>query len=133
MMNSIELLEKYPEVTNVINDWYIKKLMESFKESPDVPDDFKKMLLEQRLEKNNISKLIDASSRHLFDLFDEQDVYIQINVNYREKNFSYSINESVIAGNWNTRKAAEDLAVYQAFDLLNKKLIKDEKNITTSL
>lgn len=123
-MNSLELLEKYPKVTELIKLHYLKLMMKSMENSPEVPEDFKKLFFKENIEIKNISKLINASSRHLFDLFDENDVFIQINANYREKNFSYSINEDVIAGSWNTRKAAEDLAVFQAFELLNKKLEK---------
>jgi hypothetical protein len=50
----------------------------------------------------------------LFDVFDENNVFIQINVN---KTFSYSINEGdVISGSWIIRKDAEAAAIEQAFE-----------------
>jgi hypothetical protein len=63
----------------------------------------------------------------LFDVFDHNDVLIQINV---FKTFSYSINEGdVISGSWETRKECEKHAIASAFDVLEEKLGEDRMKI----
>lgn len=117
-MKAIELLEKYPEAAKVVNEFYRSKMMTSM-ETDDVPEEFKEMLKEQSFDNEYIATFIDASPRMLFDVFDSNKVYIQINV----PNFSYSIDAGdVISGTWETRKEAEAAAIEQAFEILNNKL-----------
>jgi hypothetical protein len=86
-----------------------------------LPEDFKSFVKAQDMENENISKMIDASPRILFDVFDEHKVYVQINVN--TPYFSYSINEGdVISGSWENRIEAEKAAIEQSFQMLNDKL-----------
>jgi hypothetical protein len=117
-MKAVELLDKYPEAAKVINEFYHSRMMNSM-ETDDVPDEFKEMLKEQSFDNEYIATFVDASPRMLFDVFDANEVYIQINV----PNFSYSIDAGdVISGTWETRKEAEAAAIEQAFEILNNKL-----------
>ena len=124
-MKAIELLEKYPEAAKVVNEFYRSKMMTSM-ETDDVPEEFKEMLKEQSFDNEYIATFIDSSPRMLFDVFDDHEVYIQINV----PNFSYSIDAGdVISGTWETRKEAEAAAIEQAFEILNeKKKMEDSDN-----
>lgn len=117
-MKGLELLEAYPKAAKVINEFYRSKMMDSMK-TDNVPDEFKEMLKEQNFDNEYVAIFVDSNPRMLFDVFDANEVYIQINV----PNFSYSINAGdLIAGTWETRKEAETAAIEQAFQLLNDKL-----------
>ena len=117
-MKGLELLETYPKAAKVINEFYRSKMMTSM-ETDDVPEEFKEMLKEQSFDNEYIATFIDSSPRMLFDVFDDHEVYIQINV----PNFSYSIDAGdVISGTWETRKEAEAAAIEHAFAILNDKL-----------
>lgn len=125
-MKGLELLEKYPLSGKIVSDWAMSQMLESFKDES-VPDDFKKYMLDQGVDNDKLAVMIDAQPRALFDVFDANDVLIQINV---FKTFSYSINEGdVISGSWKTRKEAELFAIEAAFDILENKLSpKEEEN-----
>jgi hypothetical protein len=98
----------------------LDRLLESLNDES-IPENFKDFVKAQDMENENISKMIDANPRILFDVFDEHKVYIQINVS--SSNFSYSINEGdVISGSWENRIEAEKAAIEQAFQMLNNKL-----------
>lgn len=125
-MSGIELLEKYPLAAKVVNEWVMKQMLESFKDES-VPDDFKDFMLQQGVENDKLGVMIDTQPRFLFDVFDYNNVLIQINV---FKTFSYSINEGdVISGSWETRKECEKHAIAAAFDVLEEKLGEDRMKI----
>ncbi len=104
----------------MVKQWFLDRLLESLNDES-IPENFKDFVKAQDMENENISKMIDANPRILFDVFDEHKVYIQINVS--SSNFSYSINEGdVISGSWENRIEAEKAAIEQAFQMLNNKL-----------
>jgi len=118
-MKALELLEKYPKAGNIINKWFLDKMLKSLN-TDTVPEEFKEYISNQPIDNQNIAVMIDNNPRVLFDVFDENNVFIQINVN---KTFSYSINDGdVISGSWIIRKDAEAAAIEQAFKLLDEKL-----------
>lgn len=118
-MKALELLEKYPKSGKVVNKWFLDKMLKSLN-TDTVPEEFKEYISNQPIDNQNIAVMIDNNPRVLFDVFDENNVFIQINVN---KTFSYSINEGdVISGSWIIRKDAEAAAIEQAFELLDKQL-----------
>jgi hypothetical protein len=117
-MTGLDLLETYPRAAEEIAEFYRSKMIESLN-TQDVPDEFKEMIKDQEFDNQYIATFIDANPRILFDVFDSNEVFIQINV----PNFSYSINEGdVIAGSWPNRIEAERAAIEQAFQILNDKL-----------
>ena len=117
-MTGLDLLETYPRAAEEIAEFYRSKMLESLN-TQDVPDEFKDMVKGQEFDNQYIATFIDANPRILFDVFDSNEVFIQINV----PNFSYSINEGdVIAGSWQNRIEAERAAIEQAFQILNDKL-----------
>ena len=117
-MTGLDLLETYPRAAEEIAEFYRSKMIESLN-TQDVPDEFKDMVKGQEFDNQYIATFIDANPRILFDVFDSNEVFIQINV----PNFSYSINEGdVIAGSWQNRIEAERAAIEQAFQILNDKL-----------
>jgi len=126
-MSGLELLEKYPLTAKIVRDWFMKSMLESFKDES-VPEEFKQFLLEQGIENDKVGKLIDVNVRVLFDVFDENKIYIQIGVN-RDSNlyFQYKINDFLIGHffrdlKYKTRKEAEHSAIEEAFGILENLL-----------
>jgi len=123
-MKTLELLKEHPETTKLIQAWYMEKMLESFKDDS-VPEDFKEMMRATPIDDDKISKMIDGAPRLLFDFFDDNKVFIQINVN--TPYFSYSINEGdIISGSWDNRKDAEYASIEEAFQLLNDKIVNSD-------
>jgi len=125
-MSGIELLEKHPLAATVVKAWILEQMIESFKDET-VPDEFKEYMRQQGVENDKVAVMIDANPRFLFDVFDVNKVFIQINA---FKTFSYSINEGdVISGSWNTRKEAEKAAIDVAFEMLEENLQEERMKI----
>lgn len=120
-MKAIELLEKYPLTTEVVRDWFIRKMVESVNEDNDVPEDFKKFMIEEGVSNDRLCMFIDANPRSLFDVFDENDLFIEIFM-YPDVTFTCKIGDKATTNSWKTRKEAEMFAVEAAFEMLEKKL-----------
>jgi hypothetical protein len=120
-MTGIELLEKYPLTAQIVRDWFMKSMLESFKDE-NVPEEFKQFMLEQGIENDKVSKLIDVNVRILFDVFDENEIFIGTHV-VQKSGFHYTINNSLAPGGAHyTRKKAEHAAIEKAFEILEEKL-----------
>jgi hypothetical protein len=135
-MKGIDLLEKYPLAGNMIKGWFMKSMLESFKDDS-VPDEFKEFMLEQGIEDDKIGTLIDINPRMLFDVFDDNNIRIHICVgsDVSSNNFSFHIASDVIktdvsqgesvkdlTNDFKTRKETEIKAIQYAFELLEIKL-----------
>ena len=121
-MKAVELLEKYPEAAKVVNEFYRSKMMNSM-ETDDVPDEFKEMLKEQSFDNEYIATFVDANPRMLFDVFDSNEIYIQITVDLENNCFRYSFDGGRVESNdFLTRIAAETRSIETAFEILNDKL-----------
>ena len=126
MSKTLELLQQHPETTKLIQAWYLDKMLESFKDES-VPEDFKEMMRATPIDEDKIAKMIDGAPRLLFDFFDENEIFIQINIFGKGESFLYSINEDDINNlGFPTRKEAEYAAITSAFELLEKTLNKNE-------
>lgn len=117
-MKGLELLQKYPLTNNVIKDWFMKSMIESFKDES-VPEEFKQYMLEQGIEEEKIGTLIDVNPRMLLDVFDDNDIIISIS--YSSK-FMIAINGFDHGERYKTRKEAELVAIDAAFEILENKL-----------
>jgi hypothetical protein len=116
---TIEILEQYPLTTEVVRDWFIDKMEESFKDSG-VPDSFKDFMRQQGVPNDKLVKLFQDNPRVLFDVFDANDVII--NVLHKEGRFIWDVNNVKSVDLYASRKAAEKAVVERAFQLLNDKL-----------
>ena len=123
-MKKIELKE-YPLSTELIKEWYIEKMLESFKDKT-VPEEFKQMMLDQGVEIDKIETLININPHSLFEFFDEKEIYIFIHYMETKKGveFFYSIknmdiNPVVLD---KTRREAELFGVSTALDIYENKL-----------
>lgn len=125
-MKTEELLNKYPLATEVVKNWFFEKMLESVDSAKDVPEEFKEMMRKEAVTDERLVVFIDAQPRTLFDVFDENEVFIFIHYMDVKDNveFFYSFkninNDSVKL--FKTRKEAELFAVEAAFELLEIKL-----------
>jgi hypothetical protein len=119
-MTGLELLEKYPLAKNIVKDWFMRSMLESFKDE-NVPEEFKQFMLEQGIEDDKVGKLIDVNVRILFDVFDENDIVIETLL-YPNGEFTIKIGNEATTKSWKTRKEAEHFAVEAAFEILENKL-----------
>jgi hypothetical protein len=123
-MTGLELLEKYPLAKNIVKDWFMRSMLESFKDE-NVPEEFKQFMLEQGIEDDKVGKLIDVNVRILFDVFDENDIFINI---IKEDSTKFMWGYVDTTGNYiknglvKTRKEAEHAAIEKAFEILEAKL-----------
>jgi len=123
-MKASELLETYPKATAVIKQWYLEKILESLN-NDSLPEDFKEHVRNEGVDDDKIVAVIEAGPRALFDVFDENHIYIQINVLPEDSSatFTHIINNSFVSLIvYNNRKGAERAAIEQAFEILNNKL-----------
>lgn len=119
-MSGLEILEKYPLSKKIIKDWFMKSMIESFKDE-EVPEEFKQFMLEQGIEDDKVAKLIDVNIRILFDVLDENDVIVEVFL-YKNDEFTCKIGNFATTKSWKTRKEAEHFGVEAAFEILEEKL-----------
>ena len=132
-MKGLELLEKHPLTANVVRDWFMNQMLESFKDET-VPEGFKQYMLEQGIDNDKVGTLIDVNPRNLLDVFDENDVIIQI-IPIKEDKVKYlsRVNQFETPYDFTrpyfTRKEAELFAIEAAFEILENKLSPKEEEI----
>lgn len=123
-MTSLELLETYPKAANMISQFYHKRLIDSMN-TDDVPEDYKEMLKQQTFDNQYVAKFVHANPRILFDVFDENGIFIE--TLYMENKFHFTIvngEEGVLAEpeSFDTRIECDRFAIRSAIKLLNDKL-----------
>jgi hypothetical protein len=118
-MTTNELLDLYPIATEVVRDWFMEKMAESFK-NQELPDNFKNLMREQGISNDKLVKLIDVNPRAFLDVFDANGVII--NVMHINGVFSWNVNTVKNLNSYSSRKEAELAAVQRAFQILDDKL-----------
>lgn len=128
-MKGIELLETYPKAATVIKEFYNNKLIDSVSNSSEeIPEEFKEMIKQQSFDNEYVATFIDSNPRFLFDVFDDNELYIGILVMYsdRPSMFIYTVVEGDLIHTeptkYNSRIEAERVAIEEAFKLLNERL-----------
>jgi hypothetical protein len=119
-MKTTELLEKYPLATELIRKWFFDQMTKSIEIAEDVPEEFKQAMIAEGVSNERLAILIDAQPRTLFDVFDENEIYIS--VFHTPNTFMVSINQNDLGVKYSTRKEAEITAIEKAFELLEIKL-----------
>ena len=135
-MNGKELLNAYPKTAELVKDWFVEKMIESFK-TTDAPYEFKEQMRQHAVNIDNLASIIDNNPRGLFDVFDTNGIYIDIylgcDMNDWDVSFGYRIRpfKTMVRVKENiyepllcypNRKEAERIAVEEAFVLLNEQL-----------
>ena len=127
-MITTEVLSSNPNAKKVIMNWFMEKMIESFKDQT-VPEEIINYMRENGISDEKLIDALNVNPRMLFDVLDENDVLVQININFENKSFSYNINNGeVISGGFNNRKDCEMHAIVSAIVNLNSKLSPDEEN-----
>jgi hypothetical protein len=123
-MKTNELLAKYSLATEVIRKSYFDKMIASVESAKDIPEEFKQSLMNEAITDERLIIFIDSMPRTLFDVFDENKIYIEIQLNTGLLvKFLYLINKSQTSfEQYNTRKEAELASIVEAFKLLEEKI-----------
>jgi len=124
----IDLLEKYPYTADVVRQWFMGKMIESFKDQS-VPAEFKEYMRQQGISNERLSKILVDNPRVLFDVFDDNNLII--NIIYTEQGFTWDVEDVKSIQYYSSRKAAEVAAVERAFRILDERLniiISETKN-----
>ena len=123
-MTGKELLEAYPKAAEIVVKYYSEQFIKSI-EAGDVSDEIKEYAKGQTIDLEYIATFMDINPRGLFDVFDDNEIYINVTA-FSNGLFIYSlIGEVAEVGSTetsNTRIEAEKQAVEQAFQILNDKL-----------
>ena len=123
-MTGKELLEAYPKAAEIVVKYYSEQFIKSI-EAGDVSDEIKEYAKGQTIDLEYIATFMDINPRGLFDVFDDNEIYINV-IAFPNSLFHYSIvGEIAEVGStetFNTRLEAEKLAIEQAFQILNDKL-----------
>ena len=127
-MITTAILTSNPFAKKVIMNWFMEKMIESFKDQS-VPQEMVDYMRENGISDERLIDALNINPRMLFDVLDENDVLVQININFDNKSFSYNINGDVISGGFNNRKDCEMHAIVEAIVYLNKKLAPEEAEI----
>jgi len=122
-MTGTELLETYPKAAVAIKEFYYGKMIDSLQEDNDIPEEFKDMVKAQQFDSEYVATFIDTNPRFLFDIFDANNVLIQISIDIENNCFRWSFDGGRVESNdYTSRKEAEAIAVEEAFKILNDKL-----------
>ncbi len=130
-MKTFELLENNPKAYQVIHDYYLNELMSTLDLS-EFPEEFDKYVREQGLEMDKVVAIIEANPRNLFDVFDNNKIYIDIKADF-DGTFQYALLQGTVSElgsleKFKTRKEADAAAVEAAIVSLENKLKLLEKD-----
>jgi len=127
-----ELLTQYPKAAKIVKDYYLEKFMKGL-EGKDFPPEYLEHVKQQGIQLNIVEKVLENSPRQLVDVFDENQLYLDVAPCYDDSNtkimFFFTIHKGEInfedlgkEGKYNTRIEAEKEAIKSAFEALESKL-----------
>ena len=122
------LLESYPYATQAIREWFMGKMIESFKDQS-VPAEFKEFMRQQGISNDRLSKILSDNPRVLFDVFDDNNLII--NIIYTNQGFTWDVEDVKSIQFYSSRRTAEMAAVERTFRILDERLniiISETKN-----
>lgn len=127
-----QLLEKYPYAMDAAKEWFTSQMLESMEGDTNVPEEFKEMMRQQGVPVNNLAELIWLNPRVLFDMFDENSLFIQVtgddengwdwNLKTNSVDYDREALNPVLKAVSFSRKECEKKAVEHALSVLNDKL-----------
>lgn len=129
-MKTNELLAKYPLATEVVRKSYFDKMIASVESAKDIPEEFKKSLMNEAITDERLIIFIDSQPRTLFDVFDDNGLYIHIvPLSPMKEVMKFLIGIDTLESlddkastQYSTRKEAELAAIAEAFKLLEEKI-----------
>ncbi len=123
-----KLLETYPYATDAVREWFMGKMIESFKDQS-VPAEFKEYMRQQGISNDRLSKILSDNPRVLFDVFDDNNLII--NIVHTDQGFTWDVGDVKNIQYYPSRKEAELAAVERTFRILDERLniiISETKN-----
>lgn len=129
----LQLLRDNANTTEVVKDWFMSQMIGSFKDQS-VPQDFKDYMKAQGVSDDHIVMILEANPRILFDVFDNNELII--NVIHTGNGFSWDVADVKSVKLYSSRKQAEIDAVTRAYEMLNDKLnvtLNEGSDSTTSV
>lgn len=117
----LELLQSYPKAAEVVKSYYLELMLETLNDSS-LPENFKEHVREKGIDDDRLAKMLNGSPRSMFDVFDDNGIFINVTFDHEDRLFRFSVEGEVDSQNYLFRKAAEEAAVAEAFKLLNEKL-----------
>jgi len=117
----LELLQKYPEAGKVVKNHFLSRMLDSLNDD-NLPDDFKEHVRAMGIDDDKVASMIGNAPRTMFDVFDDNELFINTTFDYTDRVFRWSVNGEMNSQTYIFRKAAEQDAVAEAFKLLNEKL-----------
>lgn len=125
-MITTEVLTANPYAKKIILNWFMEKMIESFKDQS-VPQEMIEYMRENGISDERLIDALNVNPRMLFDVLDENNVLVQININFENKTFSYNMNNEEANGStFKNRKDCEIHAIVAAIVKLNKDLEPEE-------
>jgi hypothetical protein len=121
----LELLQKYPEAAKVVKAYYLEIMLSTLNDDS-LPENFKEYVREMGIDDDKLSKMLSGSSRSMFDVFDDNGIFINITFDHEHRVFRYSVDGEVDSQDYLFRKAAEQEAVTEAFKILNERLCQTQ-------
>ena len=121
----LELLQKYPEAAKVVKAYYLEIMLSTLNDDS-LPENFKEYVREMGIDDDRLSKMLSGSSRSMFDVFDDNGIFINVTFDHEHRVFRYSVDGEVDSQDYLFRKAAEQEAVAEAFKILNERLCQTQ-------
>jgi polyribonucleotide nucleotidyltransferase len=123
--NMLELLKSYSEAAKVVKAYYLEIMLSTLNDDS-LPEDFKEHVREMGIDDDKISRILSGSPRSMFDVFDDNGIFINITFDHENRVFRYSVEGEVDSQDYLFRKAAEEAAVAEAFKILNERLCQTQ-------
>ena len=91
-MNAEKLMNENPLTKDKLKEWFLDKLMASANEFKE-DDSFKEFMIKSGITDDQITTVFKEGGRASLDMFDENDVVVNIIHDWKTKKFSYRIND----------------------------------------
>ena len=117
----MELLQTYPIASVKVKGWFMEKMLNTLKDDT-IPEEFKDYVRQQGIEDEKLANIVGDNPRALFDVFDDNEIFIDVIFDHEHRVFRYSFDGNVESINYTLRKDAEADAVAEAFKLLNEEV-----------
>ena len=135
-MYTVELLNESKFAKPVILNWFKQQMLNSF-QGTELTKEHIEQYIEETLAEKTFVELININPRMMFDVFDENNIYIEIQLSLGNiVKFNIIINKTTyFSEEYRTRKEAELSGIIEATKILNNKLeqLEKDKNLTNEI
>lgn len=119
-MIGLELLNNHPKSAIVVKQHFLKVMLDSLNDES-LPEDFKDAVRQAGIDNDKIGKIIDASPRALFDVFDDHKICAETIVD-ATGGFWWKIGDQQSTVGYEYRINCDKAALAELFKLLEAKL-----------